>query len=536
MARMIPATISLDTQSNAEIRLFPLLKKSLDDSFTVFHSFDLLTKNLQQKFIEGEIDFLIFSPQYGLLVLEVKGGGIVYDGSTGVWYQNNHELKMSPSEQAKNSKYKLLDFLEDQLKHKPRVCLGHAVCFPDVFTDIKTSPSGMTTDICITGNQLSDLKKHIISIMGKFNRDFPITSANPETENIVLVLMPYCEYGTSLADLTKQADRKIFSLTEQQCEVLNIFSEYKRVLIKGCAGSGKTIMAVKKAKELAAEGQNVLLLTYNILIGNKLAKEVQDYPEITACHYHQFCETVVQETEVPFPNRKDPQYWTTLLPLALLEALNQQPRKYDAVIVDEAQDFKTDWWETINELVKDDGYYYIFYDPEQNIWDNPLDFPTTEVRGVLDQNCRNTRTIFEKLLPYTETAMKLAKNAPDGEQVIEYICSSQHDTRKQLGSILHDLVNNNGIKPEEIIILGARNLKNTCLDNNNTIGNFQITESDEMKPNSISYHTYMKFKGCEACAVILLEVEEEGKWAGTIPHYTAISRAQHLLYILRKGY
>jgi hypothetical protein len=186
--------------------------------------------------------------------------------------------------------------------------------------------------------------------------------------------------------------------------------------------------------------------------------------------------------------------------------------------------------------VKDDGYYYIFYDPEQNLWNNPLDFPATEVRCTLDQNCRNTRSIFEELLPYTSTTMKLTQNAPDGEQVIEKVCSSEHDTRKQLGHILHDLVNNNGIKPEEIVILGVHNLKNTSLGNDPIIGNFQIIESEELKPMSIRYHTYMKFKGCEACAVILLEVEETGKWAGMTPLYTAISRAQHLLYILRKGY
>ncbi len=74
MAHMIPAVISEDTQSQAEKKLFPNLKERLNDSFTVFHSFDLLTRNRADKLVEGEIDFLIFSPDYGLLVLEVKSG------------------------------------------------------------------------------------------------------------------------------------------------------------------------------------------------------------------------------------------------------------------------------------------------------------------------------------------------------------------------------------------------------------------------------------------------------------------------------
>ncbi|MHA2068223.1 MAG: NERD domain-containing protein [Candidatus Thorarchaeota archaeon] len=73
MAKMIPATLPLQTESKAERQLFSVLRDSLDDSFTVFHSFNLLTQNKQGKFIDGEIDYLIFSPSLGFLVLEVKG-------------------------------------------------------------------------------------------------------------------------------------------------------------------------------------------------------------------------------------------------------------------------------------------------------------------------------------------------------------------------------------------------------------------------------------------------------------------------------
>jgi hypothetical protein len=47
MARMIPAVIPEDTQSQAEKKLFPILKESLNDGFTIFHSFSLLTHNMR---------------------------------------------------------------------------------------------------------------------------------------------------------------------------------------------------------------------------------------------------------------------------------------------------------------------------------------------------------------------------------------------------------------------------------------------------------------------------------------------------------
>lgn len=101
MARMMPEVIPEDTQSEAEKKLFPVLHESLDDNFTVFHSFHLLTHNLKDKFIEGEIDYLLFSPEYGLLVLEVKSGLIRYQGVTATWYQNDRPMAKSSSEQAR---------------------------------------------------------------------------------------------------------------------------------------------------------------------------------------------------------------------------------------------------------------------------------------------------------------------------------------------------------------------------------------------------------------------------------------------------
>ena len=71
MARMIPANYSHKTESKAEKKLFFALRDSLDNSYTIFHSFDILERNLQKKLIDVEIDFLLEQDQT-LYPIEVK--------------------------------------------------------------------------------------------------------------------------------------------------------------------------------------------------------------------------------------------------------------------------------------------------------------------------------------------------------------------------------------------------------------------------------------------------------------------------------
>lgn len=533
MARMIPATVPKHTQSKAEKQLFPALRRGLNHNFTVFHSFNLLTQNRQGKFIDGEIDFLIFSPTLGFLVLEVKGGSIIYNGEEGTWYQNDRLLKKSPFEQAVASKYKLRDFFQEKLGCIPRCTFAHAVCFPDVFTEEIKFPSDGDAQICITGKHFSDISDKVLKVMNSFISVGSKPLSEKDIDQIHNLLMPYCEYGMSLRDRIGQAEQALFRLTENQCRFLEFITYHKEALIEGCAGSGKTIMAIKKARELAAEGKDVLLLAYNRMIGDHLTSSVSDLKNVTASTYHKFCRDHLQRAgELP-AHTGDQDYWEQQLPDAFASLIAENPIKYDAVIVDEGQDFLLEYWVTIEELVREGGHFYIFYDPDQNVYGTKMEFPIKTEPFNLNDNCRNTVNIFNKLKQYAEREMHISTDAPEGEKVVEYRLTNNTSRRNQLGKILHDLVNVHGIDRDRIVILGGHSIGGTCLGNNPRIGNFYITEDMEDRPNSINYHTYMKFKGCEADAVILLDVDSnDERWAERMPLYTTISRAKHMLYIL----
>ncbi len=536
MARMIPALMPEETESEAEKQLFPVLRDGLDDSFTVFHSFDLLTRNLKNKFIEGEIDFLIFSPALGLLVLEVKGGLIRYDGSKGTWYQNDHPMRRSPFKQASVARHQLRRFLTQRIGREPGIPIGHGVCFPEVSDRLEGLPSDAEPEICLTAADLFSVGKAVVRVMKEFTGHSGAGPDKNEAERIRQVLMPCCEYGLKLVDRLRQDEKTFFALTDNQCRFLDFIHNRKQALVQGCAGSGKTVMAIKKARELAGAGNRVLVLAYNQLLGGHLANSLKGVPGVAAATYHDFCVGHLRAAGRLPPQRGGDDYWTKDIPEAFAGWLQENPLKYDAVIVDEGQDFRTEYWVTIEEMRRPDGYFYIFYDPAQNIFKTEMEFPVKEPPFTLTDNCRNTRGIFSELLRHTDMKMRLAAGAPEGEKVVELSASTRHQSRNSLGKILDELVHEQGLKAGNIAIIGAHSMGHTCLGAAPGIGMFTISQDPTDGPDIVRYHTYMKFKGCEAEAVILLDVDSRDERWNDSALYTAISRARHLLYVIRKGW
>ena len=540
---MIPKTISKETLSEAEKCVFHHLRDSLDDIYTVFHSYDILSRNRDGKVFDGEIDFLIFSPQKGILVIEVKGGIITYDGNTKTWYQNNNKLKMSPFLQAKNNKYKILEYLKKRLKkdcHGQRlpITFGHSVCFPDIFNEMVELPAEADQSIIITGQHLPYISEAISKIMAVFNKKNICREITPkQIKRIKMALAPVFEYGASISDKINIAERRIFSLTEDQCRLLNFLGDRKRVLVEGCAGSGKTVMALKKARQFSHEGKKVLLLVYNRLIAEKLSNAISELSEqIEVSTYHKFCLSKLLEVGVRIPENADSSFWLEEVPDKFSKLLKDSPIKYDAVIVDEGQDFRFEYWCTIEELLKDDAYLYIFYDSDQNLFDTKMVFPINEEPYRLRGNCRNTKEIFNSMRKHIDSDIFPLEDLPNGPPVGIMVAKSEHEQRKNLAKVLHELVNTHKIARENIIILGGHTLEHTWLSENPVVGNYTISK-DDGNSNTIQYSTYMAFKGCESDAVILLDVDnKDERWERQSALYTAKSRAKFVLYILRKEY
>ena len=110
-----PEYVSPDLQhqqkSGAEYLIYKSLSQQLNNGLVIW-SCDYLSSDSKNRTVEGECDFIVALPNYGLLFIEVKGGGISYNAETQEWHSEDRHGKIhqinDPFDQARKAKYHLL--------------------------------------------------------------------------------------------------------------------------------------------------------------------------------------------------------------------------------------------------------------------------------------------------------------------------------------------------------------------------------------------------------------------------------------------
>ena len=169
MATKCPQRLPAAGKSDAERKLFDLLRDHLPNDYTVIWSIDWAMPRSHDYgggASESEIDFLLLHHDQGILVLEVKGGGVGYDGSLHEWYtidRNNVRFSIKdPFEQARNGKYPLIRELTQKVPAPwlrdacYQSVFGHAAVFPDIDANRIASHNNRTAYIMLDLEDLLD--------------------------------------------------------------------------------------------------------------------------------------------------------------------------------------------------------------------------------------------------------------------------------------------------------------------------------------------------------------------------------------------
>ncbi|KWR70326.1 hypothetical protein RN04_16015 [Arthrobacter sp. W1] len=534
MVRCYPQEPEFTDKTAAEKKVWEVLRRDLPDDALLFHSVQL-----RHQRAEHEIDLLVLLPGVGVAVIEVKGGLVSVENGT--WYQSGakdkHPLKESPMAQVQSASHALRELLGKHMGSRFTSRIADLVCFPYTDWPADYSSVGLPRDLVIDRGQVESLVTHVHHAINE--RGAGSSTLAPEfAERMIRHLNgdtgplgatpAEVDYAQAMSNEDIQE-----TLTARQSILLSCTRSLKRVQFLGGAGSGKTWMALKKAKELAKEDKRVGLFCYNKGLGLYLQSEVGTWRQNKPVHVGEFHEYA---RKLGVPDGTGQEYFEVELPQHLLALSRTLPEeeKLDAVIVDEAQDFAGSWWEALLACTKDpaNGDIYAFMDDRQDVyqrWDGQFSgdgMPLVPIH--VDDNLRNTRRIADTFKQIIGNHSKL--RGGEGYAVRYVNCATEDAV--DVASDCVDALLDEGWANNQIALLTTNRRHPIHQDHfeNGTIDSeyWPAFHQDEEE----FYGHVLGFKGLERSVVILCVNGFKDMQRATEQLYVGFSRARSLLVVV----
>ena len=509
----------------------------LPDGFTVIYSLSWHEGRREQNPTDGEADFVVIDPARGLLFLEVKGGTVAYQG--GRWLRTHERgdattLGIDPIQQALRSQKWFERQIADESEWtllSGELAVGHAVVFPDVRAGQRRLKPDLPRELVVDFEDLRSPEQSVDRLFRHFSGPGSSTRGIDGHHMSVAkrILLPEWELRTPLGRKIDEAGERIIELTEQQFQILDFLADRKRVLIEGCAGSGKTMIALELCRRSAKDGQDVLLVCFNKLLSSHLAHA---FPEGVVSTFHQLC---LDLCGLESPRQTNSEYWKEELPNAALDKASESGQRFDLIVVDEGQDFRDSWWLVLESLARDenDSRLFVFRDNNQNIYQRSQSLPdfVEEAPYTLSRNLRNTKQIHELVRAFHSDPSAIMCDGPEGEQVEVGFYRGENRLHRKIGKELKRLVKEESVACGDIAVLTPLKGKSS-LSEGDRAGDFTLTWETPKGTNDIQLHTIYRFKGLEKPVVILAEIDLRDRPDLEELMYVASSRANALLVVL----
>lgn len=507
---------------DSERRVADALRR-LPEPWTILHHVSWQTKRGGRQG-DGEADFLILHPRKGLLVIEVKGGGV--DVEHGRWmttdrYGKRHSIK-NPYEQATASKHALVGWLRDR-NLGSRLRVGHAVVFPHM-DDVPLLGLTAQRPITITKTDMLDVDSAVARCFEHWALEANLSAK--DLQRIVDLLAPTLCASPTLASASGEAEAHMVVFTAEQIEAFSRLRAQRGGLILGGAGTGKTVLAIARAQQLAKDGFRTMLVCYNQLLGAELANRVAQTQNLTAGTFHSLCLREAQRAGIVVPTKRDQSWWENEAPSALIDSCSLNETIFDAIVVDEAQDFSPMWLDALKCLSRgvDEGPFFVFADPRQDLWcrgwNIDADFPFV---WELTRNMRNTHPIAMRVAAVIGSDFQ-GRGIPGPDPV--WNGSDGHPQERDIVSAV-ELLLDQGFGPTSLVVLcdSARTAERL---RERSIGPFSF---GAWGSRGIPVETISRFKGLESQAVILVldgPLDDDVQASA----YVGMSRARSVLVVV----
>ncbi|MEQ6351804.1 nuclease-related domain-containing DEAD/DEAH box helicase [Ralstonia pseudosolanacearum] len=533
--------------------VYEKLGRDLDADWIALHSLGL---HGHESKIWGEADIVVLSTK-GVFALEVKGGKVSCD--KGVWTFGeptglSYSKREDPWTQAKHTMFAVQKTLREADRAFADVLFGFGVVMPmETFT---------TTGAEIEPAVLLDKRDFGANLgwyIGRLQRHWAETYREkhgrayrpPTVDEIKLarrILRPDIDSAFSLGSYLTGVESKLVQLSNDQVRASRRMAANQRTIVRGKAGTGKTVIAVERARQLASEGYKVLYLCFNQLLAQHMrtAMAERDYASgVDVRHVHALYRDVIAKAGML--DRLNVAANTTELfaeiyPKTFVDAaLEIGLQAWDALVIDEAQDLLTpdniDAFDLmLGNLGINRGRWHIFFDRYQNIYgtdvQDQVDKRLSEAQPAFDdlfENCRNTRQVAIQASIVSSIDMAI-EGAPEGPACDNIYYRDRKSFIAQLEATVARLLKQH-IRPQDIAVLSTRTRENSLLAGVDTIAGVRLVDAATATAGDLIFSTMHAFKGLERLAVLAIDMDGIGESARAMLHYAGLSRAVGLLHV-----
>ena len=522
MAIMIPGMETKEdfNFSGGELLLYELLQQ-LPDDYYVFHSTHWNEQRRRneysaRKYVQwGEADFTIFHPSYGFIVFEVKDGLISFSRERG-WIQTNRsngtDKTIDPMDQAERSKYYFLDRIKARFGGQSPYTFCSAVWFTagDRANIEGNLPLNYKEEIVLWSNDLQSAAAAEMAIR-RIYRFYDVRKVEPSeemTSKVLDTLAPEFGVVQTMRSRTLVAKALFRRMTTEQMYLLDYLEEQEEAAIHGVAGTGKTVLAVQKAKSLS-QTDRVLFLCFNRFLKTHLEENCPDSTNISFFTL----DGLVGAFTGAFSQSPDER--TDVISEFLMD-WDEYELPFKHIVVDEGQDFADIHLQLLHDIAQaHHGNFYVFYDRNQFV--QGLRYPEwldkMDCRLVLSRNCRNTKEIAitsTRPIGIDEERIRMRReSAVDGAiKPNLFFVEGKSALKEYLCRLIRKYISA-GLTGTDIVVLSMKPEGKSILkeDDFQLPGNCLLTKSQNN--NGILFTTVRKFKGLEAMAVICIDIDSE---------------------------
>jgi superfamily I DNA and RNA helicase len=446
MAKVIPESISsLETATAGEKRLFKILQNNLPSDYIVWYDI-----RVNKRYP----DFVILGPDLGIVVLEVKDWSLnsIESANSNTYTLSTLGTKANPLRQAREYILNIVNELKKDkcllqtgaYRNNLSFTFGYGVVFTNISRkSFSSSPFVNTIDgkAVIYSDDLKELEEDLNSekLKQKLKDMIPAKfSFNSISENNMDRIR-----GNLFKEVKLSTDNDaIFKVMNLNQETYAKSLGYGHRVIRGVAGSGKTVILICRTRYLADihKDWDILVLCYNRTLTSFLRNSIinDNIKNVEVIHFHGWINAIFKSLGLKSGVCEDKDVNGNIAKIS--DDMLANIKKYDAIFIDEGQDLEKEWLEFIVKTLRNPEHSHLMLasDGAQNLYNRKYTLKSVGIKAagrttIMRENYRNTKQILDFAYTFlTDGAVQEKVDEEDNNFTIKPDTSLRQGTNPQL--------------------------------------------------------------------------------------------------------